>query len=259
VADFIKLYIVLIFIPVAAILVPAWITWARDLDRTASRMRRVEELSKRVSFWEDWVKAVVAVTPPDEARNERTEFFIRALLISARHELADAGREALSIYKLDEYMELREFKLGFAEFQRFRAGLPWYRRAFLLYSAPNFAVRIPKFGFHLMLTMAVFALVTAPFPGGVSVRHYLSKLWMLKGVDAFANAHRVAFDVIAFVYSICAPLWMRQVAIWRENDRSLYVRDRVRDRFGDSDVGRDSEDAAHAPPAVREGGVEIDG
>jgi hypothetical protein len=82
-ADFIKLYIVLVFIPVAAIAVPALFTWARDFNGAARRMRRLDELSKVVSFWDSWMKTTAALVPADGERIEATESLICMILKTA--------------------------------------------------------------------------------------------------------------------------------------------------------------------------------
>src|ERR1035438_9006965 len=136
-ADLVKLYVVLIFIPVAAIAVPAVLTWARDLDATARRMRQVDEQSKKGLFWDSWAKAATATMPHEEEQHTWAESRIGSLVRASRRELADAGEQVIEIYRSDADREFQKFELGFAEFQGFRAGLPWYRRAFLLYRAPN--------------------------------------------------------------------------------------------------------------------------
>ena len=65
-ADFIKLYIVILLIPIAGIAVPAMITWARDLDATARRMRAVDEQNKIVAFWDNWAKSLDETKPTEE-------------------------------------------------------------------------------------------------------------------------------------------------------------------------------------------------
>src|ERR1039458_1049622 len=97
-----RLYIVLIAIPAAAILVPALLTWARDLDATARRMRQLDEQNKIVSFWDNWMKTVSSVVPQEEDRNAKTELLIRSLTSSARHLLADAGADVVSLYRSAE-------------------------------------------------------------------------------------------------------------------------------------------------------------
>jgi hypothetical protein len=85
----------------------------------------------------------------------------------ARRDLADAAYEALDICNSGEYEELGKYKFDFAGFQKFRAGLPWYRRAFLLYRAPNRFVRIPKASFHLTLLWLALVQLFGVLGGGI--------------------------------------------------------------------------------------------
>jgi hypothetical protein len=159
--------------------------------------------------------------------------------VSARDELADAGNVVFSIYKWDDYRALQKYKLDFAGFQKFRAGLPWYRRAFLLYSAPNFEVKIPKLAFHLMLVPVVFLLITLPVHGITAFGHSFATSIPLQGIDTFWSAHQMFFAVFSLVNLVSLPLLTRQLAIWHENDRSLYIRDRIKARYCSSKVDGD--------------------
>lgn len=230
--DFIKLYIVLVFIPVAAVAVPALFTWARDFNAAARRMRRLDELSKVVSFWDSWMKTTATLVPADGERIEKTESLICMLVKLARRDLADAGYEALDICEWGEYEELWKYKLDFAGFQRFRAGLPWYRRAFLLYRAPNQFVRIPKVLFHLELLLTLLMLFVT-FGGHIvppSLRGW--EPWPIRGSDAFAIAHPVLSQVVLWAFFVGLVLFLRWEATRFENDPRYYVQDRFSKRTG---------------------------
>jgi hypothetical protein len=209
VVDFIKLYIVLVFIPVAAVAVPALFTWARDFNATARRMRRLDELSKVVSFWDSWMKTTATLVPAEGERIEKTESLIRMLVNFARRDLVDAGYEALEICKWGEYEELWKYKLDFAGFQKFRAGLPWYRRVFLLYKAPNRFARIPKAMFHMELSLTLLVLYDTF--GGRIVPSILRgwEPWPIRGADAFKIAHPVLGQVVLWAYFVGLVLFMR--------------------------------------------------
>jgi hypothetical protein len=233
VVDFIKFYIVLVFIPIAAVAVPALFTWARDFNASARRMRRLDELSKVVSFWDSWMKTTATLVPTEGRRVEKTESFIITVINLARHDLADAGGEALTICKWGEYEELGKYKLDFAAFQKFRAGLPWYRRAFLLYRAPNRSASIPKTSFHLMLLWLAFLDLFEALGGRIgspSLRAW--EPWGISGLDAFAVAHPVLFQVGNWAFQVCIALFVRWEATSLEKKRRFYVRDRFWKRLG---------------------------
>ncbi len=154
ISDFVRTTLVLIGIPIASILVPALLTWARDLDAPSRRIRKLDEQSKIVAFWDGWLKTVTATKPADNRFHQKSEARIVAITREARHALADAGSSALLIYRLDEYRayhvrrrDYRKYKLNFEEFQRYRKTLPWYRRALLLYKAPNPRLSVSRLHF----------------------------------------------------------------------------------------------------------------
>jgi hypothetical protein len=232
VVDFIKLYIVLVFIPVAAVAVPALLTWARDFNASARRIRRLDELIKVVSFWDGWMKTTATLVPTEGRRIEKTESYISTVINLARHDLADAGGEALAICKWGQYEELGKYELDFAAFQKFRAGLPWYRRAFLLYRTPNRRVRIPKTLFYMTLLLLPLNLFVSL--GGHIVPSGLRSLepWPFPGLHAFAAAHPVLSAVFDWAYLVGFALFNRREAIKFENDRRCYVQDRFWKRLG---------------------------
>jgi hypothetical protein len=231
--DFLKLYIVLIVIPIAAIMVPAVLTWTRDLDATARRMRKIDEETKKINFWNNWVKIAIETIPDENEWDTRTETTIRSLVRVARRELAYSGTNALRIYRLAEQRELEKFKLYFKEFQEFRAGLSWFRRAFLLYKAPNSRAKTFKTTFHLMLITLISSPVLIPLI--IVFRHFFPSSpvsnapWYLLAIGAFTRAHPIMFQLFFCAYLFGVPIYMRQQARRCENDRSFYIRDWVRE------------------------------
>jgi hypothetical protein len=249
VADFIRLYIVLIFIPIAAISVPAIMTWARDLDATARRTRQIDEQSKIVNFWDNWVKAVVANMPAEERWNTGNEALIRDLIRASREELAGAGRSVISICHREEYREVQKFRLYFSEFKVFRAGLPWYRRALLLYNAPNANARLLHFLFFFFLAASVVGEPLLALIGQIHPVHHplTSTPWLLQGVEAFASVHPVLARIFNFAYLLFSALFMRRGARKCENDQSLFVWDRISERMRSPDEDFPSKVGDRAP------------
>ena len=230
ISDFMRQYIVLIAIPVAAIIVPTLLTWARDLDATARRVRQLDEQNKIVSFWDNWMKTVSIVVPQEGDSNARTERLIRSLTSSARHLLADAGRDVVSIYRDAEYREFLKFRLRFEQFRAFRAGLSWYRRAFLLYKAPNPRAEVYEFLFH-------FYLVSASVVVPVS----LIEIFKMHGVVGWLPPPRVVIGALLANSTILllvihlsflgVTVFLRQRSRRFENDQTYYVRDRIKRRY----------------------------
>jgi hypothetical protein len=236
-----RLYIVLIAIPSAAIFVPALLTWAKDLDAIARRMRKLEEQNKIVSFWDNWMKTVSVVVPQKEEQNAKTESLIRALTSSARHLIADAGSEAVSIYRSSEYRAWEEYKLTFAQFQTYRAGISWYRRAFLLYKAPNFSAKVFKIMFHIVAAGTILAFIPRPFRrtlfGGFD--GVLPWLGPPHSVQVFLNEHPILGYLLYSAYCVGVAILTRQRSIKFENDSGYFIRDEVARRFRPEEVPSD--------------------
>jgi hypothetical protein len=77
-----------LLIAVGAFAVPAivslsanFIAWRKDLSGTAQRARSVEEATKSITFWEQWLKLKLALDPDDEAAKRRYQKHIDALAL----------------------------------------------------------------------------------------------------------------------------------------------------------------------------------
>lgn len=161
----------LIGIPTAAIVVPAVLTWARDLNASARRTRQLDEQNKVVSFWENWLRVVASTEPSVKPRHADAEKSLSSLKEEVRSELARAGSDALFIYNADKRQVLVEKRYA-ARFAAHRASLSWFRRAFLLYRAPNAQSRYFKILFWVNNAMlpAVFLLQTLGTRMGIHKR-----------------------------------------------------------------------------------------
>lgn len=154
-SDLIRAALVLIAIPLAAILVPGVLTWARDLSLPARRMRSLDEQCKVVSFWENWTKAISSTAVPKGHSNVLDEYSLAALAEDARRELLRAGVLVKRLYRPKVDPALIRYRLTFKQFQAYRSQLPSYRRALLLYKAPNPLAAMSKAVFHVLIFTAV--------------------------------------------------------------------------------------------------------
>ena len=239
IADFIKVYIGLIAIP----LIPHILTWARDFDATARRMRFVDHATKVVAFWDSWIKTLATITPAEGYRNAGTESLIREVTAEARHLMADVGLELIDIYRRREIRELREFPLSYKEFHAYRAGLPWLRRALLFYKSPNSRARAMKFTFQLYLWTTVFG--SAAIPLAYLLRDLISAAvwptapWILNrnGWDVFLDAHPIACGILFYAYAFGIISFFRRRSIRYESHPSYFPRDRELRRFFEDSEG----------------------
>lgn len=76
--------------------------------------------------------------------------------------MARAGHVAKTLYQSKIDSEFVKYRLTFREFHTYRSKLPWYRRALLLYKAPNPNAAVNKFIFHLMLVLNITEIIFLP-------------------------------------------------------------------------------------------------
>ena len=218
ISDFVRLYIVLIAIP----LVPHLLTWARDFNETARKMRKLDHANKFLSFWDNWFKAAETLIPQENIRDTGMEKLLHSVAMSAQEAVVEIGAEMINVYRAKEFREIREFKLDYAGFQAYRATLPWYRRAFLFYKSPNQRAKQSKVLFQAYL--AVNFLV--PFLGLIrdQLRGLLHRPALSDADWAVRSATFLALNVTIAVY-------FRQRSVMSENDPQGFIRDQMRRRY----------------------------
>lgn len=227
ISEFVRTALILVCIPTLAILVPALLTWIRDLDALARRTRRLDEQTKIVSFWDTWMKTVASISPV----SGHTEKRIMAVRREALSELVTTGHSVLSIYRRAESRASSEFKLGFEEFRQFRASLPWLRRAFLLYKAPNSLAKLWKTGFYIYV-VSTFIVI----PYFLLIQYYqihpveLSKSWywiFRSGLTypfnhPLSRARAISYFTFIFFYQYAFVFYSRKRSIKYEWDRTYF-------------------------------------
>jgi hypothetical protein len=114
--------------PFAAVLITtgvnAAVTWAKDLNGGAKRIRVLDEASRRVQFWTGWFKAIEDFGVSDPKHRAR---LVREL------ELAATGVLQFS----PKYRNMRDY-------EAYRNGLPCWRRLLLLYEMPNSMAKLMR-------------------------------------------------------------------------------------------------------------------
>jgi hypothetical protein len=123
------------------------------LGSQARRVRRLDELSKRVSFWDNWTKVVGSTVSPDPRADARVEIVLSTLAREARRELSRAAEDAILLYRPKVDQIYAKYPLTIQEFQIYRSRLPRYRRALLLYKAPHPAAAIRRAFFYIYLAV----------------------------------------------------------------------------------------------------------
>ena len=144
----------------------------------------------------------------------------------------------MSIYFKDEVRayELRQKNNNKAleRFKSYRASLPWFRRALLLYKAPNIWARFHKVFFYFNSCVALFTLfidVSAAF--GLHPLHGLfanaAIMHHRDSVDVFIDQHGILWEVFVWSFYVVGSISTRFVSIWYETSPSAYPQDAVRD------------------------------
>jgi hypothetical protein len=173
-------------------LVPAGLAWARDRDVTSARVRRLDEATKRVGFWDQWLKLSTQLTEPgdltvrDRVRRELT--MLCSMIESdslVLHAAASRQQDQSTAYtvKIDT--------------------MPWWRKLLLLYKPERSLAYFPRFMFFLgMFTMAIvliaqtvspenkegFYIILVLLAGWIFIFRYLSR-WLEQPRGVVLAAH----------------------------------------------------------------------
>jgi len=157
------------------------------------------------------------------------ECSLQALAQDARRELLRAGQKARLIYRPKVNQAFDKYKVTFKQFQAYRSKLPWYRRALLLYAAPNPSAAWFKSTFHFLLVLQIVEIVGL---------EYFDPLGTLLGppppptawVVEFGHAHHLiaflmylAFWIFLVGCALGLNAWVRRIAIKYENDPQFYL------------------------------------
>ncbi len=243
--DLVRTSLVLIAIPLLSIFVPAALTWARDLDSAAKRIRQLDEQNRIVSFWKNWMKVESSIPPNGELHDYEAEARISATRNVVRRELAQAGRTVIGIYRSEEFLAYHRYPFSFKGFQCYRAHLSLYRRALLLYRAPNPPAKVLHATFHILLFEPVIVAVLLLVIKGAGLQDHFGWLYSPHIVDIFLLAHArllhthtlafICFFIFLSLSGLLVVVWItvntRQRAIRCENDRRYYVRDQILSRY----------------------------
>jgi hypothetical protein len=162
-------------IPAVVSLLANLIVWRKDLSGTAQRARTVDEATKAITFWEQWLKLKLALDPNDESAKRRYQKHIDAVALMLEVEAAWEG------YKpWEEYSKIRRVWLLVRNVSITFLIYRFYHYAFLLgsFSLPvieaAFAIKI--FNKHTWLefthspdlvrvatTLSIMCIVVSPF------------------------------------------------------------------------------------------------
>jgi hypothetical protein len=132
----------------AGTLIPVIVSWSRDRDIASARLRKLEEATKRVVFWDQWLKLSCQVQTPSAPE----------CLQRVQKEL-DLLRDIIEGDALFAHAQMSKQQDRKSQFTGRILALPFLRRLFLLYKPERTLAWFPRFLFYTgIATLIVVAL-----------------------------------------------------------------------------------------------------
>lgn len=122
------------------------VSWLKDRDISATRLRELDEASKRVAFWDAWFKALTLFE--HQPKSLDWQELAKAEILSA----SVAIKKLFAIASVDQLTESERWRLR-------RQKMSSLRRGLLLYSPPRLRAWIPRTIFYIyLLAPAIFII-----------------------------------------------------------------------------------------------------
>ena len=134
-------------------LIPAAVAWSRDRDAASARIRKLDEATKKVAFWEQWLKLSTQTCDPanlDSVARVQKELSLLAEML----ENDSVGAQAAMIKQRGKS----------TEFQQKVHSMPYWRRLLLLYKPARSLAWFPRLFFFSGLILAFVLLLTLADP-----------------------------------------------------------------------------------------------
>jgi hypothetical protein len=134
-------------------LIPAAVAWSRDRDAASSRMRKLDEATKKVAFWEQWLKLSAQTCDPanaDSVARVQKELTLLAEMLENDSVQAQAA--------------MLKQRGKSTEFQQKVHSMPYWRRLLLLYKPARSLAWFPRLFFFAGLLLAFVLLITLADP-----------------------------------------------------------------------------------------------
>jgi hypothetical protein len=132
-------------------LITAAITWARDRDVSSQRLRLLDEESKRLTFWDAWLKIQVSITTSEAELSELRER-VRAEASAAAALVKGAFQQPISESAAPSTL---------AEYSKLRNSLPRWRRWSLLYKPARTRAWIPRVLFYMFAVEGIVLVIVS--------------------------------------------------------------------------------------------------
>jgi hypothetical protein len=161
----------------AGTLIPVVLSWSRDRDVASTRQRKIDEATKRVAFWDQWLKLCSQVESPDcKTAAERVH-----------KELALLG-EIIQNDSLLAHNQISTQQEKSSAFTKQISTMPAWRRIFLLYWPERSLAWFPR----LLFYTGIFSFF---FFGAIQVSEFHNK-------DSSAFIGIFLFDFMAIVWCV---------------------------------------------------------
>lgn len=132
----------------AGTLIPVALSWSRDRDAASTRQRRIDEATKRVAFWDQWLKLSSQVESPSG----------QTAVQRVQKELAILG-EIIENDSLLTHTQISRQQEKTSKFTKRVSILPVWRRLLLLYWPERSLAWFPRFLFYGGFLSFIFFLL----------------------------------------------------------------------------------------------------
>lgn len=155
----------------AGTLIPVVLSWSRDRDAASTRQRKIDEATKRVAFWDQWLKLSSQVEPPSgQTAAQRVQ-----------KELAMLG-DIIESDSLLAHTQISRQQEKTSKFTKRVSVLPLWRRLLLLYWPERSLAWFPRFlfygGFLTFITFLIFQLSDRSNLEGFLIVEFMALVWM---------------------------------------------------------------------------------
>jgi hypothetical protein len=155
----------------AGTLIPVVLSWSRDRDAASTRQRKIDEATKRVAFWDQWLKLYSQVeSPSGETAAQRVQ-----------KELALLG-DIIESDSLLAHTQISRQQEKTSKFTERVSTLPAWRRVLLLYRPERSLAWFPRLlfygGFLCFVIFLLFQLSDKSNPEGFLIIELMTLVWM---------------------------------------------------------------------------------
>lgn len=159
----------------AGTLIPVALSWSRDRDAASTRQRKIDEATKRVAFWDQWLKLYSQVeSPSGETAAQRVQ-----------KELALLG-DIIENDSLLAHTQISRQQEKTSRFTERVSTLSAWRRLFLLYRPERSLAWFPRLLFYAgLLSIVLFLAVgfsefgkgNSSAVGGLFIFEFMAIVW----------------------------------------------------------------------------------